>query len=75
MIRDDFKVIYEDLPTTIKAFIKETDGFYDIVLNSRMAYNQNVKSYYEEMWHIKNNDLDRKETADRIETRSHRRKR
>ena len=73
MIRDDFKVIYEDLPTTIKAFIKETDGFYDIVLNSRMAYNQNVKSYDEEMWHIKNNDLDQDETVDRIETKSHRR--
>ena len=73
MIRDDFKVVYEDLPTTIKAFIKETDGFYDIVLNSRMAYNQNVKSYDEEMWHIKNNDLDQDETVDRIETKSHRR--
>lgn len=75
MIRDDFKVIYEDLPTTIKAFIKETDGFYDIVLNSKMSYCQNVKSYDEEIWHIENEDLDRNETVDQIETRSHRRKR
>ena len=74
MIRDDFKVIYQDMPTTIGGFVKETDGFYDIVLNSRMAYCQNVKSYDEEVWHIEHNDIDRDEIVDQIERRSHRRR-
>ena len=75
MINDDFRVVYEDLPTTIGGFVREHDDFHTIILNSRMAYCQNVKSYDEEIWHIENEDLDRNETVDQIETRSHRRKR
>jgi len=73
MIDDDFRVVYQDLPTTIGAFVREHDDFHTIILNSRMAYCQNVKSYDEEMWHIENDDLNCNEPVDRIEMRSHRR--
>ena len=69
----DFKVIYQDLPTTIGGYVKETDGFYDIVLNSRMAHNKNLQTYRHEIWHIENHDLDRECSADQIELEAHRR--
>ena len=70
----DYKVIFEDLPTSIGGFVRETDGYFTIVLNSRLSYSDNVKSYYEELYHINNSDLDRGISADRIERESHRRR-
>ena len=69
----DFKVIYEDLPTTIGGFVKETDGFYDIVLNSRLSYSDNMKTYEHELYHIEHDDLHSDRRVDRIERESHRR--
>ena len=73
IINDDYRVIYEDMPTTVKAFIKETDGFYNIVLNPRLTHEANIKSFADEMDHIVNKAFDSKLSADQIESKSHRR--
>lgn len=71
----DTRVIYEDLPTTIGGCVKETDGFYTIILNSRMTYERNQETYRHEQRHIDNGNLDCECTADQIETEAHRRER
>ena len=71
---NNIKVMYADLPTTIGGFVKETDGYYTIVLNSRMTAERNRQSYLHELGHIDNNDFDRECSADQIELEAHRRK-
>lgn len=53
----DYKIIYMDLPIRIKGFVKETDGFFDIVLNQNLSYEQNVQSFFHELIHIENDDF------------------
>lgn len=73
-MNSNIKVVYADLPTTIGGFVKETDGYYTIVLNSRMTFERNRKSYIHELSHIDNMDLDRNCNADQIELEANRRK-
>ena len=70
----DTRVIYEDLPTTIGGCVKETDGFYTIILNSRMSHERNQESYLDEIDHIEHNALDQDRSADIIELESHERR-
>lgn len=70
-MKNDFNVKLLDLPTTIGGFVKETDDYYTIVLNSRMTFEHNKQTYKEETYHIDNNDLDRDCTVDQIETEAH----
>ncbi len=71
-MRTDTRVVYEDLPTTIGGCVKETDGFYTIILNSRMTRERNQKSYLDEMDHLATGALDSDQSADQIELESHR---
>ena len=68
----DTRVVYKDLPTTIGGCVKETDGFYTIILNSRMTFERNQESYLDEIDHIITGALDQDRPADQIETESHR---
>lgn len=68
------KVILKDLPTTIGGCVKETDGFYTIILNSRMTHERNQESYLDEIEHIETDAFSSELPADRIELRSHSRK-
>jgi len=70
---NNFKVMYEDMPTTIGALVKETDGFYDIIINARMSVDRQQRSYREEIYHIQNNDHERTCSVDQIELEAHRR--
>lgn len=72
-MRTDTRVVYEDLPTTIGGCVKETDGFYTIILNSRMTHERNKESYLDEIDHIEHNAIDQERSADEIEMESHRR--
>ena len=72
-MRTDTRVVYEDLPTTIGGCVKETDGFYTIILNSRMSHERNQESYLDEIDHIEHDALDQDRSADEIEMESHRR--
>lgn len=71
----DSYVILKDLPTTIGGYVREKDGFYTIVLNSRMARNRQLRAYRDEIDHIKTGALDQERSADQIEMESHRRAR
>ena len=66
-MNEDFNVVMQDLPTTIGGFTKETDGYYTIVLNSRMTHERNQQSYIHEKDHIDNMDFDRERNIDQIE--------
>ncbi len=74
MINDDFRVVYEDLPTTIGGFVREKDDFHTIILNSRMTYMRNIETFNDEMDHIESGALNSTRSADSIETESHRRR-
>ena len=72
-MNNDIKVILQDLPTTISGFVKETDDFYTIVLNSRMTYERNKETYKHEQRHIDNGDFDKECSVDQIELENCRR--
>lgn len=57
------------LPVSIRGFVRENeDGTYTIVLNSRLSYEQNLKTYEHELSHITNNDF-RKHDVNEAERR------
>lgn len=63
---------YANLPTRIKAFtVKDKDGFYTIVLNQNLSYEQQEKSFLHEMEHINSGDFDSLLNADVIESMHH----
>lgn len=66
-IAEDLRIVYMNLPLTIKAFTRENDGFYTIVLNGNLSYEQNVLSAYHELSHIMNKDFDSELSANEIE--------
>ena len=66
-MNEDFNVVMQDLPTTIGGFTKVTDGYYTIVLNSRMTHEQNQQSYIHEKDHIDSMDFDKERNIDQIE--------
>jgi len=66
-MNEDFNVVMQDLPTTIGGFTKVTDGYYTIVLNSRMTHERNQQSYIHEKDHIDSMDFDRERNIDQIE--------
>ena len=72
-MNEDFNVVMQDLPTTIGGFTKETDGYYTIVLNSRMTHERNQQSYIHEVGHIDSMDFDKDRNADQIELDASRR--
>lgn len=66
-------VRFLQLPCRVKAFTtKNEDDSYTIILNSRLNYEQQLKSYKHELDHIQNNDFD-KEDVDVIEYYAHER--
>lgn len=71
MMNKDIKVIYADLPTSVKAFTVLTDGYYTIVLNQNLTREQNEISYMHELIHIANNDYEKLDIQS-IEANAHR---
>lgn len=67
----EYIVIFKDLPTTIKALtVKNEDDTYTIIVNSRLSYEQQHKSFQHEINHIVNCDFE-KDCADIIEYNAH----
>ena len=65
-------VVYSDMPTRIRSYVvANADTSYTIILNSKLSHEQNLKSYYHEIEHIKKGDYDKKCSADLIEIASH----
>lgn len=59
MFLDNFIVIFENLPWKIKGFTvyDAADGYYTIVLNARISYEEQQLTFKHEINHIKNEDL------------------
>ncbi|KAF5071794.1 hypothetical protein DSECCO2_208790 [anaerobic digester metagenome] len=58
MVNDsEFCIRYMDMPCTVRAFVVEDNGFYNIFVNSRLNFEQNMKSIRHELCHIKNGDF------------------
>jgi|LFRM01.1.fsa_nt_gb hypothetical protein len=58
-------VHYMDMPCRVRGLThKNSDGTYTIILNSRLSYEQNLKTYMHELKHIKNNDFDKPDIED-----------
>lgn len=72
---DNCSTIYLDLPYKIKGFAvyNTCEDFYTIVLNSRLSYAQNVKTYIHELEHITNDDFYNSVDVSMLETIAHNR--
>ena len=70
---DNCSTIYLDLPYKIKGFAvhNSCEDFYTIVLNSRLSYAQNLKTYIHELKHIENNDFYSSLDVNTLETLAH----
>ncbi len=60
-----------DLPPRIKGFVTMRGGEPVIVLNARLNYEQNLKTFLHEKKHIENGDFEKCD-ADQIEAEEHR---
>ena len=68
----NFKTVIIDLPTTIPGFSKhDPDGYTTIVLNARMSYRRNRKTFLHELKHINKGDYDCSGSVDSIEAEAH----
>ncbi len=65
------RTVLIDLPCDCRGYVVQTDDEPCIVLNSRMSYEMNVRSYKHEMRHIKNNDFYCEDNISVIETKCH----
>ncbi len=64
----EYLTIFKDLPTQIKALtVKNRDGGYTVILNSRLNYEQQQQSFLHELKHICNCDLEKDCDIDEIE--------
>ena len=70
---DNYTTIYLNLPCKIRGYAvyNTCEDFYTIVLNSRLSYSQNVKTFWHELKHIKNNDFYSELDVNTLETLAH----
>ncbi len=70
----EYLTIFKDLPTQIKALtVKNKDGSYTVIVNSRLNYEQQQQSFVHELQHIINCDFEKECNINEIETIAHRR--
>lgn len=66
------RVYQLDMPCTIRGYTKPfPDGYYAIILNSRLSWEQNVKTLKHEYKHILNGDFDGECSVNQIEAQRH----
>lgn len=71
MGEDQYRVIYLDLPCSIKGFVTKKCDYYTIVLNSRFNLEQNKKTFLHELEHILRDDFNNFDSIDKIEKECH----
>lgn len=70
---DDVFTIFEDLPTTLRSFVRENaDLSYTIVCNSRLTEEAQREAILHEYRHIARGDLKSLAGVDQIEAEAHR---
>lgn len=57
MIPDaDYRIVLKDMPPRGAGFVREDpDGYYTIVLNSRLTHERQAEAAQHEIWHIDHN--------------------
>lgn len=66
------RVIYQDLPCSIPGYTKmDSEGYYTIILNSRLSSERNRETYDHELKHIQKGDLYSQDNAGEIEELRH----
>ncbi len=71
-MEDGIYTYFADMPTTIRSFvISNNDMSFTIILNARIASNQQLIAYKHEIDHIRNGDYDKKCSVDLIEFAAH----
>lgn len=65
------KVIYCDMPATIKSYVVNKDGYYTIVINSKLSWWGQQHAFAHELAHILNRDFEKKCDVDLIEIFAH----
>ena len=71
-MEDGIYTYFADMPTTIRSFvISNNDMSFTIILNARIASNQQLIAYKHEIDHIRNGDYDKKYSVDLIEFAAH----
>ena len=67
----DYFVRLIDLPTKIKGFVAEADGFANIYINSRFDRETNIATLRHELEHLERGDLYNDASADEAEFMRH----
>ena len=66
----DYGVRLMDLPPSVKGFVKRSDDYYTIIVNSRHTWEQNRRSFKHETDHLEDDDYG-KDNVDTIEATAH----
>ena len=67
----DIRTVVYPLPVTIKAYTAVVNGFYTIVINENLSYEEQRKAYAHEIEHINNDDFYKSQNVSNIEANSH----
>lgn len=55
---DNYRIRYVDLPCTVNGLtIEDSDGFYNIYINSKLSVDRQNEAIKHELAHIKRNDF------------------
>ena len=68
---DCIRMVIVDMPATVKAYTVYQDGYYTIVVNSKLNHEQNILSVMHELEHINNKDFDSMLSVNQIENIRH----
>ena len=68
---NEYRVIYLDMPTTIRSFAVKRDEEYTIVINPRLSCEDRQERYRHEVFHIENGDFEKECSVDLIEMVAH----
>ena len=69
----NYRVVYKNLPYGIKGLTlhSTTDDYFTIILNSRMSYNMNLKTFRHELIHVQDNRYEIGEDINIVEMLAH----
>ncbi len=70
---ENYITIFANLPYKVSGFIMydSADDYYTIVLNSRLSYEENRKTFEHELQHIINNDFSKCHNVGILEASMH----
>ena len=72
-MNDDYpRVVLHNMPTDVRGFlVADVEGGHTVVLNARLSWEMNRKTYLHELRHIQGGDRYTDEDADDLEEKRH----